>query len=124
MNYPISYDGWDLDQWAKMTAGDMRAARRACEGFHDDVARTVRRYANQLQVRTHHYHLIGDSGKAPKDLAKAQPLSHSPYPQQLIDALDSAEAALAVAAAELEAYFSAADKRRRQARKAGVDVAV
>tara|TARA_R110000824_G_scaffold167283_1_gene344169 strand:- start:10741 stop:11142 length:402 start_codon:yes stop_codon:yes gene_type:complete len=131
MKYQISFDGWDLEHWEKLSppyedeegrlrhpAGDMQ------KGFSDDVAKTARQYANQLQIRIHHYFLLQSAGVSPEDVEKEKALPLSPYPQQLVDALDSAEAAIAVAAAELEAYFGAVDKKRRQARKDGADVAV
>ena len=131
MKHQINFDGWDLEHWEKLSppyedeeGRTQSPAIGIQKGFSDDVAKTARRYANQLQIRIHHYFLLQSAGATPEDVEKGEALPLSPYPQQLIDALDSAEAALAVAAAELEAYFGAADKRRRQARKDGVDVAV
>lgn len=97
------------------------------EGFLEDLARVVRRYANQLQIRLHHEaypteQVALELSKGLKDWEVG--LLFSPYPKHLIDALDSADAAIAVAATQLEEYFTEKSEERRQARKDGVDVAV
>jgi hypothetical protein len=117
VNYAASYDGWDSERWAKLVDGDVAAANAAAREFHGDVERTTRQYANQLQIRTHHYFLLQMSGVTPENVEGGAPQALSPYPQNLIESLDAAEAAVRLAQAETEAYFKAVDAKRRETKE-------